>query len=932
LFLPYVLVKENKKQLQTEINEGNEIEIKKQETTEETREYLKKQIKIYSDKHFENQIIVYSDIPESEKNQVEIFWINENRKVKEIDFLDTNNNGLYDRVSWVVPHLSEQYFEIIINFNVTGYSSLIEIEINSPFDNAEIGNPVEFDFNISYQDVENVSCELCVQGESSICEDFDVDSWNYVWSLPDGSYEWELHCEDKNNPEINTSTIKRNFQVDSEFYISDLRKIFLTGEEINFSINSKQASIHGNITFPDSSVISIPILQNFPYYFQHPGFSETGNYSIYLTSDYFHDTKTIKREFSVVKISIIPEKKSINKEQSIRIDVDVDSPEYKIGFVNLDFGDGTSHTFKQATNTNKLESYVEHTYNSAGTFTLNLVSIIGGESFSLKENGITVNETEDNLAPEITLIAPDDEEILNDNEITFVYKARDNVKLKNCTFELYNTTGAFGVLIKSKTETDVQNDELIEVIVSELKIGDYSWYVGCYDNSSNFLEKTWDFYIRELNETQEEEGEIEGEEQNLTLSATSETYFEQEEEIDELIGKINDFLIKEENFDADQKQVVQDLKISEDMDYYKKRLLQIKIDLGEGISFIRDETKREQRKQELIEEIANITKEVPSDIRVINKYEYVKNSINTDLKNIIEDYMKEKDETISNRELRGLTEINEKLQNLFSVSVAALQAEIIYEGANKEITIVSKKINLKNDPSETIIEFIPKEISDTAEKINFVTKSRIVKSDPIFEISVYDLEDSKIIYYLNEFIDLEKIEKTETILFKEAIMSSGLSITGFAVADLGEGSWVYFLIVILMIGILFYIATFVVQKIKINKWKEEEDFRRIYRLIKLCNKSLKEKDAEKAREGYHKIKEIYPLIPESSKSYVFKEINKILTSIDKRDVINLLKEYREAKKQGRKEDAKVLYNDINQIYKRLPKKYQEKVYQKLSLD
>ena len=43
----------------------------------------------------------------------------------------------------------------------------------------------------------------------------------------------------------------------------------------------------------------------------------------------------------------------------------------------------------------------------------------------------------------------------------------------------------------------------------------------------------------------------------------------------------------------------------------------------------------------------------------------------------------------------------------------------------------------------------------------------------------------------------------------------------------------------------------------------------------------------------------------------------------------MIKEYYEAKKQGREDDAKLIYENIKINYKKLPKKAQLKVYEKL---
>ena len=70
--------------------------------------------------HYSN-VLSYSDIDESNPKQVRIFWIVNGSEVDIVGMpefnatlLDTNGNGLIDKVSWNVPRLSEQKFKIKI--------------------------------------------------------------------------------------------------------------------------------------------------------------------------------------------------------------------------------------------------------------------------------------------------------------------------------------------------------------------------------------------------------------------------------------------------------------------------------------------------------------------------------------------------------------------------------------------------------------------------------------------------------------------------------------------------------------------------------------------------------------------------------------------------------------------------------------------------
>jgi hypothetical protein len=75
----------------------------------------KKEITIYSDIHYEN-ILVYTTIAEVRKDSIKLFrTTNGIREVTNIiDYADENNNGLVDKISWIVPSLSNESYEIIV--------------------------------------------------------------------------------------------------------------------------------------------------------------------------------------------------------------------------------------------------------------------------------------------------------------------------------------------------------------------------------------------------------------------------------------------------------------------------------------------------------------------------------------------------------------------------------------------------------------------------------------------------------------------------------------------------------------------------------------------------------------------------------------------------------------------------------------------------
>ena len=99
--------------------------------------------------------------------------------------------------------------------------------------------------------------------------------------------------------------------------------------------------------------------------------------------------------------------------------------------------------------------------------------------------------------------------------------------------------------------------------------------------------------------------------------------------------------------------------------------------------------------------------------------------------------------------------------------------------------------------------------------------------------------------------------------------------------------------------------------------------------INALNEAIKEKNTASAKEKYHKIKEIYLLLPEDFKQVAYEKIENVRIEIDKAEVKGLMKEYIKLKKEGNNSHASKLYNQIKEKYTKLPKKYQQKVYDKL---
>ncbi|GBE20013.1 hypothetical protein BMS3Abin17_00745 [archaeon BMS3Abin17] len=848
--IAYVFYRGGKKEIETKIKKGEEIDISKEEFISEEDKTWKKDVKIYSKEHFGKPVTVYSDIIEDKNNNIRLYWKEEDRYL-DFQTYDENGNGIIDRISWTVPHLSEQNFEIIVEINGiedTNYSAIIIEIINFPNPNEVIINntsPVNFSFNIFYNNIASVICNFSLEGPNGkeISNITNISRIEYSIDLSNGDYSWILNCYDENEPSIKNSS-SGSFSISVDY-----------PPEINFYVDNSNINEGDSVTF-------------------------------------YIDISTL-----------------VNNDIFYVID-------YNDGFVG----------YTPSQTTNKINVTLNHIYNTAGNYIATLIIYVNNVPYN-KNITITVSDVSDREPPSITLIEPSNNEIIDDESIIFSYRPGDNVKISNCTLNVYYYNGSLiGSLVYSKFNDDVENNEKISLSLTDFDLGDYSWGVECYDNSSNYIER-----VRDFNLIKSIGGSISTKINGSLIMNALNSNSEEVTEINYLLSKINEFFIKEEAYGVEEKEAIQDLEILKDLKSYKKRLLQMRLDLEHNLDFMGDGEKRENRKEEILEGVNGIKGKIPSEIRVIDDYEYYKNSAELDMEGVVDAYIEAK-EIVVRGNVKSIIRENERIQDKISTLSKAKQVELTYERGVEKITLVTKKIEFKEDVSGSIIEVIPKEIAETNDSIYFINKNRLIKADPIFEIEFADLIENKSIYYIKKFVDLNNIEKTDTILFREGASENSLGyLTGFVTfLDIGEVENIWFYISWIIMGvIIFVIVVVVIKKSKIRKMKENKEVAKIFNLSEEISTALKNKELERAKDKYHEAKEVYHEVPEQIKDFVYKKLEKLYIEIGKGDLKELIREFITASEDKRKEDALLIYNNIKKIYPHMGKKNKKRIYKKL---
>jgi len=212
-----IVVKPNKemgvlKELKEDKTKEKEFEFEDSFEINETKEYIveyeteapvsvekkinnyKKQIIVSSDVHYTN-VLAYTDLPaEAKAENIMLYWVRNNTKelFRDVNYYDSNNNSLVDKIEWIIPGLSNQTFEVeitvlnvqsyptvggewIVQFTTTGLNNLTITAVNGTTYGDSAPDDLDFIELKCGQDIVNASFD----GSSVFVEDYECNETAY---------------------------------------------------------------------------------------------------------------------------------------------------------------------------------------------------------------------------------------------------------------------------------------------------------------------------------------------------------------------------------------------------------------------------------------------------------------------------------------------------------------------------------------------------------------------------------------------------------------------------------------------------------------------------------------------------------------------------------------------------------------------------------
>jgi len=999
---------------------------------------LVKNVVISSDYHYED-VYTYTDIPETDKNQanqkIQLFWqingvktdVSHDSQI-DLQFYDTNNNGKYDRISWITPHLSTQIFEVVIFSDANpGNFSAINLDLLYPANGQYITSTskINFNYTVSYNSSTTAYCNLTVDGivrRDNVQTASDTEITTY-FNLTSGQHSWYVNCAgddgstntsqtrtftiDLDQPTVTLSTpdyhvsytnsIRLNFTpVDEKYPVlvcslsinriinrtsiivanNSFESILLTGlangvynwnvscidaamnvgrsEERVFYISAGTPSAYnispnkasyaiGEVGYliinanPGSNLtmfVDTPQHDSFFRYYNGRTFpiidtlnftSNPGTYNIDGIFTNGADIYVIRTSFVAVSTfvsDIEANKTSARPGETIHFESNATGG---IGGVNYswDFGDGTSATGAK----------VDHAYSSVGEYEVEVTATDSRSNRVTDTEQISIQNLHDvmvlvkelqtgNLLVNVPVEIDDERKYTDINgAVNFtVYEGKRRVYVAHSGYEWV------------KQIRNITEDIIIDIRLNNTAITNYT-------PPTEQDQRT---------ETQEQDAKTSAENMLAGLTAALEGLNPDDEATDSIM-------------DA--------LKIEDGIAQAIKELRLIIRDLGNA-ELSKDLTS--EQKKERIENITlklNGYKGTITGIEVEDTTEFVDYPKATDIAMLSEEYLRYKKIQYSKGEKEDYINANTKLQAEIAITsrISVVTISTISGDTRTAAVVINKIAKKPSDVSKSlIIEYLPKEVAQSASEIKKITAFEIIKGDPILKFSADTDEYS---YYLEKVISLKELEKIKHVMLLEpsAAKQQGLGkITGFSILPdikIENPKVVIEVIIILLLVLAYLVYHFelidrVKEKItemrgvemtegpdyaydprpisssftrKIGEFVKNEDalikgeLANISSLIMSAHSHADNNMQEKATETYKQIMDNYRSLTKEAKEKIHPETKHVFNKILLSKTNQLLDEAFLHIRNGHHKKAVSHYSEIKNIYSKLEKEHRAAV-------
>jgi PKD repeat protein len=901
----------------------------------------------------------------------------------------TNHWKVQCSYQYISDNLTQNYISESNSAAVYVDTNKPQINLISPLNNSIIlpGDEIKFNYVVTDDKSSTLSCRMFVDAALKQ-DDFEIQNNSealYLTDLDIGKHSCDIICSDLAE---NKNSVYSEFEV-IDLNISTNKAVYNIGEDVYIAVNAPQNSSLSMVIYwnnGNNQLIPTNLNRSFPLTYKFQDADKVDKYLVNASISYKGSIISKLVNFSVSNNIVL----SIYSASSSNVNAALNFSAIALYGIEpytykWNFGDGTtssnqnithiystpgnyvvvltvkdsmnneknisktvsitqSYSFKLSVKENTTDNSIEDAKvvlgdlilytNSSGRIEANVlkgtyilyITRSGYSSYSkeynLSENkDITIYMDQlDSFAPRIQLFTPPNGS-LEINPMIFTFKAFDNGSM-TCAlyYNAYSESDWWEVTEKINISSGQEGSFSIE----EMSPADYKWKIECTDRlgNSNFS----NIYYFTLENTQELAEPLSLNSQDISQEETGDLYGS--------IALIDEILFNFEKYSNEEKSLVDVLNLKSKLNELRKEFEKANRDLY-------NLDKKGLSDQELFDERDNILKnmdllkqQIPQSVEILQSNEFIKYPTLDDIKEVASIYLGLYENNPSSKKIDSFSKQLKEMQSFISVSTRSTIVKVAYaSGQENDYTIIDRTLDINQSYNNiSILEYLPKEIIDSTDKIFFLDEVEILKKDPFAKISS---NDKKITYIINGSVPIEKIPKIKSIVLIGDFTSKSQSlISGFLIFDkynFGVNMRLFFieLIAIIILGSVYMTYTLKSRKSKKSSLaKEMKDNQYIHTLIDDALESLKSGDLEKTSIIYTEIELIYNTLNQEKKDEVYPKITDLASEINLFYLKKMIADVSEAISENRISQANEGYNDIQAIYKLLDDKYKDMVKDK----
>ncbi|MFH1642053.1 MAG: PKD domain-containing protein [Nanoarchaeota archaeon] len=522
-------------------------------------------------------------------------------------------------------------------------------------------------------------------------------------------------------------------------------------------------------------------------------------------------------------------------------------------------------------------------------------------------------DTNDKKGPVVTLLNPPDQQRIEGTSVEILYRVEDQSNV-DCALNINEHSSWW---IEKESQSNVLKGSENKFSITSLQNGSYEYRIKCTDEHGN----------SEISSTR-----------TFIVYLFGKTLNKDNTEIDPLISKIDQIYQEFQKKGKTEKEVMDILGIFVKLDKSKVKLTRYKRDLNNLIWRKLNDTEYEKEENAIYAEIANIRDAIPTDLKVLDSKEFVVYPKAEEIRNLTLAYLNKKNKKYTKREINNVVEQNSKLQSLLTVTTKAFVVELEYLSNDKErYTLVEKAFSLDLDSNGYImIEYIPKEIAESVNDIEFMFEYSVIEEDPIIELSLEEAES--IAYYVQDEIELEKIQTTVSVIMDPGQKPELSPITGFAVIDNLKSKFVttsdrrivieVFVIIILVLLYLGYTLKGTNIKYHILDRASLKNVDSIKNNIENAKKELNDGKYDRAKSLYLDSQSSYSKLPKEMRKEVYQSVVALSYKLDVFHIKSLIDKAISKLENNKRTEAVEIYHKVNEIYKKIVPEYKSEVIKK----